>query len=83
MDGYERNLDAGHALLNRLLPSGSAIGIPRAVTVPAKELLRYALSLDGVNTAIVGLDGPGYLNLISRGFSGHRTVRNNHLATKS
>jgi uncharacterized protein len=30
--------------------------------LPATELLRYALSLDGVNTAIVGLDGLGHLN---------------------
>ena len=34
----------------------------RQANLPAKELLRYALSLDGVNTAIVGLDGLGHLN---------------------
>jgi len=34
----------------------------RQANLPAKELLRYALSLDGVNTAIVGLDGLGHFN---------------------
>ena len=34
----------------------------RQANLLAKELLRYALSLDGVNTAIVGLDGLGHLN---------------------
>ena len=34
----------------------------RQANLPAKELLRYALSLDGVNTAIVGLDGLEHLN---------------------
>ena len=34
----------------------------RQANLPARELLRYALSLDGVNTAIVGLDGLGHLN---------------------
>jgi uncharacterized protein len=34
----------------------------RHANQPAKELLRYALSLDGVSTAIVGLDSLGHLN---------------------
>lgn len=34
----------------------------RQANLPAKELLRYALSLDGVSTAIVGLDSSGHLN---------------------
>jgi aryl-alcohol dehydrogenase-like predicted oxidoreductase len=34
----------------------------RGAGLPATELLRYALSLDGVNTAIVGLDSIRHLN---------------------
>ena len=38
-----------------------AIRYARQANLPAKELLRYALSLDGVTTAIVGLDGLPHL----------------------
>jgi aryl-alcohol dehydrogenase-like predicted oxidoreductase len=34
----------------------------RQANMPAKELLRYALSLNGVHTAIVGLDSLAHLN---------------------
>jgi hypothetical protein len=34
----------------------------RLAKLPATELLRYALSLDGVHTAIVGLDSLNHLN---------------------
>jgi aryl-alcohol dehydrogenase-like predicted oxidoreductase len=38
------------------------IRFAREAGLPAKELLRYALSLDGVNTVIVGLDSLRHLN---------------------
>jgi uncharacterized protein len=38
------------------------IRFARQANLPAKEFLRYALSLDGVHTAIVGLDSLEHLN---------------------
>ena len=39
-----------------------AIRYGRQVKLPATELLRYTLSLDGVHTAVVGLDSHNHLN---------------------
>jgi uncharacterized protein len=47
----------------------------RRAGLPAKELLRYALSLDGVNSAIVGLDTLGHLNENASIASGFRPVK--------
>ena len=47
----------------------------RQANLPAKELLRYALSLDGVHTAIVGLDSLGHLNENAAVASNFRPIR--------
>jgi uncharacterized protein len=47
----------------------------REAKLPAKDLLRYALSLDGVTTAIVGLDSLGHLNENARVASSFQPLR--------
>lgn len=47
----------------------------RATRLPAKELLRYALSLEGVTTAIVGLDSPGHLEENARVATGFQSLK--------
>ena len=54
----------------------------RQAGLPAKELLRYALSLDGVNSAIVGLDNLGHLNenaSLASNFTPMKQVRRDQL----
>ena len=54
----------------------------RQANLPAKELLRYALSLDGVQTAIVGLDSLGHLNenaAVASSFRSMKTSRRDEL----
>ena len=49
----------------------------RQAKLPATELLRYALSLNGVQTAIVGLDSLNHLNeaaAVATGFSAMKTA---------
>jgi uncharacterized protein len=49
----------------------------RLAKLPATELLRYALSLDGVHTAIVGLDSLNHLNedaAVATGFKAMKVV---------
>lgn len=55
----------------------------REARLPARDLLRYALSLDGVTTALVGLDSPGHLNENARVASGFQPLREGHRAELS
>jgi aryl-alcohol dehydrogenase-like predicted oxidoreductase len=55
----------------------------REARLPARELLRYALSLDGVATAIVGLDSLGHLNENARVATGFRPLNEGHRAELS
>jgi aryl-alcohol dehydrogenase-like predicted oxidoreductase len=52
----------------------------REAKLPAKELLRYALSLEGVTTAIVGLDSLGHLNENARVASGFQPLKESRRA---
>jgi aryl-alcohol dehydrogenase-like predicted oxidoreductase len=47
----------------------------RQAKLPAAELLRYTLSLDGVHTAVVGLDSVSHLNEDAAVASGFRTMK--------
>jgi uncharacterized protein len=47
----------------------------RQARLPAKDLLRYALSLDGVHTAIVGLDGLAHLRENASIASGFKSIK--------
>ena len=54
-----------------------AIRYGRQAKLPATELLRYTLSLDGVHTAVVGLDSLSHLNedaAVASGFRPMKTV---------
>ena len=54
-----------------------AIRYGRQAKLPATELLRYTLSLDGVHTAVVGLDSLNHLNedaAVASGFRPMKTV---------
>ena len=54
-----------------------AIRYGRQAKLPATELLRYALSLSGVHTAIVGLDSLNHLNedaAVTTGFKGMKAA---------
>jgi aryl-alcohol dehydrogenase-like predicted oxidoreductase len=55
-----------------------AIRYGRQANLPAKELLRYALSLDGVHTAIVGLDSLSHLNENAAVASSFRPMKEAH-----
>ena len=49
----------------------------RQAKLPATELLRYALSLNGEHTMIVGLDSPNHLNedaAVATGFRAMKTA---------
>ena len=48
----------------------------RPARLPATELLRYTLSLDGVHTAIVGLDTPAHLAANAAVTSGFKPMKN-------
>jgi uncharacterized protein len=50
----------------------------RQANLPAKELLRYALSLGGVHTVIVGLDSLGHLNENAAVASNFRPIKQAH-----
>jgi uncharacterized protein len=52
----------------------------REAKLPARELLRYALSLEGVTTAIVGLDSLVHLNENARVASGFQPLKEGHRA---
>ena len=52
-----------------------AIRYGRAAKLPATELLRYALSLDGVHTVIVGLDSFSRLDEDARMATGFRSMK--------
>jgi uncharacterized protein len=55
----------------------------REAKLPARELLRYALSLEGVTTAIVGLDSVEHLNQNARVASGFRPLKEGRRAELS
>lgn len=59
------------------------IRFARGSGLPAKELLRYALSLDGVTTVIVGLDSPKHLEenaAVATNFKPMTAARRNELS---
>ena len=55
----------------------------RAAKLPARDLLRYALSLEGVTTAIVGLDSLGHLNENARVASSFQPLKEGRRAELS
>ena len=55
----------------------------RAAKLPARDLLRYALSLEGVTTAIVGLDSLGHLNENAGVASGFQPLKGDRRAELS
>jgi len=79
--------EAGKGTYNELLDLARArqmgviamktIRYARAAKLPPSELLRYALSLNGVDTAIVGLDSSDHLNentIVATGFRAMNAV---------
>ncbi|MBV9999766.1 MAG: aldo/keto reductase [Verrucomicrobia bacterium] len=60
-----------------------AIRYAREAKLPARELLRYTLSLEGVTTAIVGLDSLGHLNENAQAARGFQPLKEAHGAELS